>query len=338
MAGRIACNGNVVLAKLLIAVTALAVTNPFELMSPCVSLSRRDHHALGRGEVVARTLPAHEGQVAIFAMTKIDAPPIKLVESTRAIADLKKSSFVTAIARFSDPPVLSDLNQLVLPPRDIEALRQCRPGQCSFKLTTPEIESLVKARTEARGEGDAVQRAFRRVLLGRVNTYLSGGLGGLPAVANRARPHELDDTMAALEAQTPCLAQLPPLADWLKNGSARRRDVESFLYWSQESYGSGKPVVVVTHVAILNDSPDRAIVIGKQIFSSRYMDGALALTAITTDGSDGSRYLIYLNRSAVDLLGGFFSGFKRSILESRLKGEVPEIIQRLRGRLERPPS
>jgi hypothetical protein len=110
--------------------------------------------------------------------------------------------------------------------------------------------------------------------------------------------------------------------------------VESFLYWSHETYGGGKPVVLVTHVAILRESPDTTIVVGKQILGTRYLDGALAMTAITT-GRDGAHYLVYLNRSSVDLLDGFFGPIKRNVLESRLSSELPELIQKLRTRLER---
>lgn len=316
---------------------ALAAANPLAIVAPCVSLSARELRALGRGEVVARTLPADDHQVALLAVTRVTVAPAALVESTREIAELKKSSFVTGIRRFSDPPRLSDLDSLVLVPRDVEALMQCQPGRCSFKLTRPEIEAIAQARA-AGPDRDAVQRALRQVLLDRVNTYLAGGLDALPAIANRSKPHALAETMTALQAQSPCAMQVPPLAEWLHGFPERGRNVESFLYWSQESYGAGKPVTLVTHVAILHDSPDRAIVVGKQIFSSRYMDGAIAVTAITTDPASGARYLIYMNRSSVDLIGGFFGGLKRSILESRLKGEVPEIIRRLRGRLERRPS
>lgn len=316
---------------------AMAAANPLGVVAPCVSLSSRELRALGRGEVVGRTLPSNDHQVAMLAVTRVAATPATLVESTRKIAELKKSSFVTGIRRFSDPPRQSDLDDLVLAPRDVEALRQCQPGRCSFKLSLPEIQAIVNARALAAPDADAVQRAFRRVLFDRVNAYLVGGLEAIPAIANRSNPHALAEIMAELRDESHCAMQIPRLAEWLRRVPGRGNGVESFLYWSQESYGAGKPVTIVTHVAILHDSPDRAIVVGKQIFSSRYMDGAISLTAITTDTANGTRYLIYLNRSSVDLLGGFLGGVKRSILESRLRGEVPEIIQRLRGRLERPP-
>jgi hypothetical protein len=150
-------------------------------------------------------------------------------------------------------------------------------------------------------------------------------------IANRGATHRLDETLAALQQASPCLLQAAPLAAWVRHHDAP--GVESFLYWSQEVYGPGKPVVLVTHVAIARPEPGQAIVIGKQIFASRYLDGALAMTAIATD-ADGRRYLAYLNRSQVDLLGGLFGGLKRAILESRLSDELPVIVSKLKERLE----
>jgi hypothetical protein len=129
----------------------------------------------------------------------------------------------------------------------------------------------------------------------------------------------------------------PRAADWLRNSPHDTTRVESFLYWSQETFGTGKPVVSVTHVGLIAPAApgDPAIVLGKQIFSTRYMTGGLSLTAITTDAATGAHYLVYLNRTGVDLLDGLLGPLKRSVLESRLLSELPDIVQKLRGRLER---
>lgn len=70
-----------------------------------------------------------------------------------------------------------------------------------------------------------------------------------------------------------------------------------------------------------------------------YKTGGLSLMAITTDPA-GTQYLVYLNRTGVDLLGGLFGPLRRAALGSRLKRELPDIIQKLRARLARtaPPA
>ena len=318
-------------AVLLIA--AVGAADPFALLAPRVTLSDRERAALARGDVVVQTPPGHEGQVATFAATRTSADADTLVAAARDIAALKKSSFVLAIRRFSDPPRLSDLDELVLSERDVSALAACEVGRCSFKLAAIEIETLKRSRYGDR-HGERITNAFRQILLDRVRAYASAGIAALPPIANRSTSWRLDDEFSALQAQSPRLLQAPPLGAWLRDHRREEGDpIESFLYWSQEYYGSGKPVIAVTHLGILRDSRG-AMVVGKQIFASRYMNGALSLIALITDRT-GTRYLIYLNRSTVDLLDGLFGGVARALLESRLSSEIPEMILKLRDRLER---
>ena len=320
----------------------LLLSDLLSLLAPAITLSDEERLDLDRGFTVARTLKSGDGQVGVFAMSRIDVPPVTLITHARAIEDLKRSSFVTAIKRFSDPPRTEDLDALVLSPRDRQAALECTVGKCSFKFTAAEID-LLRAAIDASADPEAaVPAAFKRVLLARVNSYLTAGLPGVADVANRSTPVCLDRVYRAILAATP-LSLTNSAAAWLRDSPKDAVPVESFLYWSQENYGAGKPVVLVNHIGLF--APERpgdpAIVIGKQVFASRYMTGGLALTAITTDTATGANYLMHLNRTGVDVLGGVLGPFKRAMLESRLKGELPEIIQKLRARLERrtlPPS
>lgn len=316
----------------------LLATDPFSLLAPAITLSTADRRALERGAIVMRTLKSDDSQVGVFATTRINVPPETLIAHARAIEDLKRSSFVTGIKRFSNPPRLTDLDELVLTARDVAAAARCRVGDCSFKLSAPEIELLRSLSAPGPADrDDAIQRAFRQVVLARVNAYLARGLSGVPAIANRPAPLYLDRAFKVILAATPPLSEARGATDWLRDFPAAAAPFESFLYWSQENYGAGKPVVAVTHVGLIAPAMpgDPAIVLGKQIFATRYMTGGLALTAITTDTDTGANHLVYLNRTGVDLLGGLFGPLKRSVLESRLKSELPDIIQKLRVRLER---
>lgn len=76
------------------------------------------------------------------------------------------------------------------------------------------------------------------------------------------------------------------------------------------------------------------VVAGKQIFASHYMNGALGLTAVLRDDTQDAHYLVYLNRSQLDLLGGVSGFLKRSILEGHISRDTPKILHALRGKLE----
>ena len=314
-------------------------SNPFEFLAPWIVVSREDRARLDRDQTLARTLPAADGQLAVFVATRLNAQPDALAAWTRAIAELKRSKFVLAIGRFSDPPSPSDLEHLTLDDRDLEAIRRCRPGVCGLKLSAGEIESLTAVVAGAGAEWrDAVQRGFRRLLVERVIRYRGGGLAALSPSAERAAPRRLEDAAAAIVDQSPYLAKLPNVLAWLKEFPHVDSAVESFFYWSKEHYGEGTPVISITHVGIVRPASGHRrpaiLVIGKQIFATHYLDGGLGLTMVVRDAATGTPYLAYINRSQVDILRRFFGGFLRGVLENRIERQAPLILRGLRARLE----
>ena len=226
-------------------------SDPFQFLAPSVVVSAGDRERIDRDEVLARVLSGKSGQLAVFVATRLNAPPDALVAWTRAIAELKRSKFVLAIGRFSDPPRPSDLEGLTLDQRDLDAIRQCRPGNCGLKLSAREIESLTAVLGTAGAEwSDALQREFRRLVVERVVQYQAGGLAALAPPADRKTLRKPDEALSAIVEQSPYLAQLPHIVAWLKEYPHADSAVESFFYWSKEHYGDGKPVISITHVGI----------------------------------------------------------------------------------------
>lgn len=312
--------------------------DPFAFFHPDVTVDAADRERLDRGDVVVRVLPSRDGQLSVFASSRLDAPAEALVTWTRAIAELKQSKFVRAVRRFSDPPVLEDLDALVLDEGDVEAVRQCRVGDCGVKLERHELESL-RAATAGPEWRAAIQQEFRRVVLNRVNAYRSEGLAGLAPSVDRRDGLQPKDAFAAI------LAASPYLRDRLPGIGSRLMDyprvdvpgVESFFYWSKDQYSTGKGVISVTHVDVVRPDAVGApavLVLGKEIFATHYRTGSLGVTAVVHDPVFDQRYLVYINRSQVDLLHGLFGGLKRKLIEGRLASESESFVRLVRTRLE----
>ena len=313
----------------------IAAADPGAMLTPCLTVSARDRQQLAGGGIVSRVLRSRNHQVAVIATTATSADADRFVASARDIESLKRSSFVRGIGKLSTPPQLSDFDGLSLTERDFVNLEQCELHRCSFKLTASEIRHIVSVRNEKGTDRAALERALRTVLVRRVENYLEAGMQALPPIENRIDPRALTDALTDLLSETTCLQQIPGIAAWLTEFPARGGEVESFVYWSQEFYGAGKPAVLLTHVGIFRPGEHDAVIVGKQLFASRYLDGGIAVTALTRDPATGTGYLTYMNRTSVDLLGGMFGSLKRGALESRLSNELPEIILKLRSRLER---
>ena len=325
------------------AINAGTQSAAFRSFEPEATISRDDLQRLNRDEVIVKALPSKSGQLGVFATTRLDASPDVFVEWIRQIGQLKRSTAVPATGRFSEPPVLSDLDRLILDQPDLDAIRVCRPGQCALKLSAAEIESL--RRVADQGRVDAVQDAFRRLLLARLDTYRAGGLAALPSSAGRPAASPPMEVFAALQASSPYILRSDlRLASWL-DGPARaaRVDVESFYYWSKEYYAAGKPVVTLTQVGVTRAprggaSPEVAVV-GKQVFATRYMNGMLTHITLVRDPESGSLYMTYTNRAQLDMLKGLLGGLVRSIVNGRLKGDASTVLRTLRVRIEGgPPS
>lgn len=304
---------------------------PFAWFEPDASVSGDELRRLARGEVIVKPLPSKNAQLGVFAVTELHQSPEVFVDWIRQISQLQRSKAVVASGRFSDPPVFQDLNGLQLDPRDLEALRECRPGRCALKLSADEIQSL---RAIADGADAAVQYAFRRLLFERVLAHLNGANSAMAAPTA---------VLAALRASSPYIGRSDVrLAQWLNApGRAQNPDVESFYYWSKEYYASGKAVVALTHVGMTRTPRDGAApevaVVGRQIFASRYMNGMLTHITLVRDPAGDGSYMTYVNRAQLDVLTGFWGGLIRTIINSRLKGDAGTVLRTLRGRIESGP-
>jgi hypothetical protein len=71
----------------------------------------------------------------------------------------------------------------------------------------------------------------------------------------------------------------------------RREDVESFLYWSKEELGGGKPIITITHVSMIpipREAQTEMVVASKQVFATHYLSASLSLTSVTTASRSGT--------------------------------------------------
>ena len=261
--------------------------DPFAFFEPLVRIDQADRDRLDRRDSIVRILPAHGGDLGVFAASRLEAGPDALVTWTRAIAELKKGPFVQAIRRFSEPPVPQDLEGLRLDDVDLDDIRECRRGRCDLKLAADEIESM-RAAIAAGGATwtEAVQHEFQRVMLARLDSYIASipnietSLAGYPGI-------DLTDS-------------------------------ESFFYWSKERYGNAKPVIAMTHVTIIRPHAwgrPAVLVLGKEVFATHYRNASLGLAAVVRDHARDIGYLVYVNRSRVDVLGGVFGGLRRKVIE-----------------------
>ena len=317
--------------------------DPFSFFQPTVTVAAADRAQLDRGEPVARVLPGRDLEVAIWAAVPVAIDGERLVAWVRRIEELKKSAYVLAIHRFSDPPRIEDLADLTLEDDDLAEILTCRPAHCGLKLSAAEMAALQRAAADAGTDRNAaLQQRFRQIVLDRVNVYLAGGEVG--PFDDHSAPVWPARRLAVVVDHSIFLGEhVPQLAERLREAArAPMAAVETFLYWSKERIAD-KPIVSVTDVHMLCSHaasvPD-VLVAGKEIFSTHYINASLGVTALMRGEPGGSNYLVYVNRTEVDVLRGALGGIIRWFLQRRLKAEAGGVLDGLRQRLEsgEPPS
>jgi hypothetical protein len=256
----------------------------------------------------------------------------------REIARMKESPAVLAAGRFSDPPRVEDLSRLELDADDLNEIRDCRPGRCELKLSADEMKLLQREISGAPASWrPKVQQAFRSMMIDRIRAFEARGIEGLPIYADKDPPRLSRDAFAVLFDQSMSLKNgLPEIAAAMTGPPRMLAGVESFYYWSKERF-AGKPVVSATHVSIVRPTVPNGpavVVIGRQLFATHYINSSLSLTSLVR-GAGGHNYLVYLNRSEVDVIGGVFGGVARMVIQRRIGNEADELLAALRQRLER---
>jgi hypothetical protein len=251
-------------------------------------------------------------------IVKVSVDGERLVAWYREIEALKKSQFVAQIGRFSKPPRIEDLERLTLEEGDLDDIRRCTPGDCGLKLSDAEISQLHEADAHAARAQElaAVQRAFRQIMVQRVQSHLDEGTHTTP------------------EPPKFLTLNWPQVTSSIERHSSP--GIETLLYWSKERLGRGKPMISVTKLSIVRghgESLPDPIVIGRQLFATHYVDASWSVTTIT-QGVDGSKYLVYVNQSEVDLLGGLFGGIVRAGIQRQLRGQAGGQLRALKQRLE----
>jgi len=309
-------------------------------------LSPPEIERLDRGEVVARTLDVkNRRELATLGIVRIQTSPSAYVERLADITAFKRADGVLQIGTFSDPPQLEDVASLTVDEAELKRLRECRVENCDVRLTADGIERVRREIDwQAPDAGRKATRLIQQLLVDYVARYRQPGTSASMEYADRATRVNVGREFASLlEADPVTSDHAPRLRKHLLEYPTSSADkVSDFVYWSKELV-RGRPVISITHVATaaaLDDSPVSFAVGSKQIYAMHYYDASLGLTLLVPDRTAPApaTYVIYLNRSRIDLFDGMFGGVARRIVAGKARTLVAEQLQRLQRLLATPSS
>ncbi len=279
--------------------------------------------AVDRGEPQAKVLDTQEkSEVAVVGVARLRATATCFVAQLQDIENFKKNPSVLRIRKFVRPVAPRDLEGFRLEADDLAALRNCRVGDCDVRLPLAAMERFARLDWSQPHSDTQAQSIFREVLLAYVRAYMNSGNSALIEYRDKNKPVRLEDEFRSVLDEQPGFSELvPKFYDYLAQyPNEPLPGVSEFFYWSTESFGL-KPVASITDVSIYVQ-PGRAVVASKQIYASHYFDASLGMTAaldVAGGASPPGMYLVYLNRSRIDFLSGFFGGLRRALARGRLR-------------------
>ena len=307
------------------------------------AFTAEEFSALERGEIVVKPLPAtHKREVAFCGVARLQGDPVALLAAFKESLTRSGNRVILGGGKIGTPPAPEDLQALSLGKGEIEDMKRCTVGDCKVKLSAAMVARLRSEMDwDAPGYRPAAARLFKSMLFDYVQDYLARGDAALIEYNDRAGAVRLRQEQPALLVSLPYVNDsAPEFAAYLQDfPRAELPGVENTLHWSEVKLGL-KPVILFTHTMTYtrrrNDAP-QILVATKQLYATHYFDSSLSLTLLTgAAGGEGSAaiYLLYANRSRLDMFGGLLGGVRRRVIETHVLDGLRDVLQQTKLRTE----
>jgi hypothetical protein len=309
-----------------------------------VGLSDDQIAMISRGGAVAKVLPSQRpSEIVVFGAVFINATPEEYVRFAFDLDRLRRLPSYLGTGRFSDPPVLADLEGFTLEPGDLRELRTCKPGKCAVQVSTEAMQELQQSLDWSSGSAVASQANDRiqRMALEVLQRYQAEGNGALGIYRDNSHPFDVDAELRSLLGRSEVLpVYLPALSRYLLDyPNTRLADVESSFYWEKVAFGL-KPTLRLNHAVAYRSAGPRGaaqVVAVKQLYASHYFQLALDITeCIPNNSPGGSRgfYLISLRGSTQQGLTGWTGALVRRIAVGRTRSAQEKTLIAIKKELE----
>lgn len=313
----------------------------FEFLTQSVRLCEDDLRALKAGVPVVMEIPSSpKNELFLFGAVRVDAPLDAYLADHRNPLFFERQ-MVQAWGQFSDPPKEEDLKELTWPLEDLQALPQCRPGNCKIKLPPDFLDQVHPYLGDETLLADKAEALLRESLIDYLDRYRRDGNAALVDYRDKRQSVSVAKEFAGIlenfSSLNPYTVDLETyLRDFPRNRPPRTRD--RFI-WAKILLGgkAKRPIIFLYHLVTyqLPGSSDTIVAL-KQIYASHYYDAALGLTLMVADPESDSRfYLLHFDRGRIDVLRNvpafLLDGFKGdtcAVLTRRLE-EIRERNNRL---------
>ena len=265
-----------------------------------IGLSQDQIAVIRSGQPVAKNLPSRTpAEVFLFGAIYIHAAPESYLKFARDLDRLRKLPGYLAVGEFSDPPQFSDLKGFTLESEDIEALKNCKPGDCEVQMPANSIEELHRSvDLSGPNAGEQVNQLLQKTVLDRFVAYQQEGNQALGLYNDKRNPTEVPQQFKYMLSYSTALPKhLPDFYNYLLTyPNEKPANVENTFYWAKVKFGLKPTLRVVQVVTARGNSADQPAyaIAEKQLYSSHYFETALDLSFCVRENDDPNQSGFYL--------------------------------------------
>jgi hypothetical protein len=308
-------------------------------------LSHEQIEDMQHGKTIAKIVESHNpDEVFVFGSVYIASTPESYLKLAADIGELRKLPSYLAIQKFSDPPQLSDLEGFTVEDKDIEELKDCKPGHCELQLPAEAMEEFQRTiQWSAPDAATQVNRLAQQMALQALLAYIRGGDSALGTYRDKKHPAGVADSFQSLLSQLQALpVYLPDLDRYLlEYPKFNTPNVETQFYWEKVNFGL-KPTLRIVQAVLYRGTqptgPAFAVAV-KQLYSSHYFRTALDLTVCVRDKPDERGfYLITVKGSQQAGLTGFKGGIVKHVAVGKTRSSLERALATIKQKLEATPE
>jgi hypothetical protein len=255
-----------------------------------MGLSQDQITAIQNGQPVAKAMPSRQpAEVFLIGAVYIHASPESYLKLAHDFDRMRKLPGYLALGVFSSPPHPSDLKGFTFESDDIEALKNCKPGDCVVQMPASSIEQLHQfINWSAPDVNEQVNQHLQKTALERLLTYQRDGNKVLGVYNDKRDPTQVPQQFAYMISYSKALPkQMPDFYHYLLSyPNARPANAEDTFYWAKVKFGLKPTLRIVQMVTIRGSATDPVAyaIAEKQLYSSHYFETALDLSFCVRSG------------------------------------------------------
>jgi hypothetical protein len=327
---------------------ALAQALPPQLkqaMGGQLKFSAAEISAVEGGRAAAHVVETGDPEdVFIVGAIRIGSSPADFVARYRNITQFESGPGIPAGGKFSTPPNLNDLAGLRLIKDEIDDIRDCRPGDCSFKISDAGLQRIRSSvNWKSPNYVAETNKVIRQIWLNSLLNYQVKGNSALATYHDSDKLSRVSDGLLKMVKNLPVLQQyVPEMANYLVQfPQGKPPETDGFYYWQVADFGL-KPVHRLTHVVVEKKAAkfgDGYLIANKMMYASHYFRSALELRfLVPAEGPDKkpATFLVVLQRSYADGMTGLTGKLLRGTVMSKSRDALERYLVNCRSKFESP--